>query len=232
MRKSKEALCANGKTRVLLVQPNFNPYQEFIPFLSTLEPIALEILATSIEDLAEVQIFDRRLEDERALCRRLQVFKPHIVGTTTHSAGETNTARRILSLAKQYDMETRTIIGGVHPTLRCSDYLDDNIDLVAIGYGEETIRDVVLAGQGRRALDRVEGLAINGRLLGEPGKQIETPRRKINSRLMKMPSPNRGLVKKYRRHIKCRIKHSLIYSMYSLFPNRYQWVISRKQKNG
>jgi radical SAM superfamily enzyme YgiQ (UPF0313 family) len=122
------------KIKALFVQPNFHKY--YVPFNPDLEPLVVILLASIVDDIAEVKIFDRRFETEKTLIKTLKKFNPDIVATRTHTAGEIFTSKRILELAKTINPSTTTIIGGQHPTLLPEDLNEPYVDLICIGPGE------------------------------------------------------------------------------------------------
>ncbi|MFZ2356471.1 MAG: hypothetical protein WAW67_01425, partial [Candidatus Omnitrophota bacterium] len=71
------------KPKVLLTYPNFHRY--FVPFLPFYEPFLLILLGTLVEDIAEVEIFDRRYETERAWVNKLKSFKPDLIACRIHT---------------------------------------------------------------------------------------------------------------------------------------------------
>lgn len=181
------------KIRVLLIQPNFNFF--YIPFLPNHDPLVLIMLGTIIQDIAEVKIFDRRYETERNLIKTLKEFKPDIVGTRTHTSGELFTVKRILETAKKVYPQATTIIGGQHPTLLPDDLNMPCVDLICIGAGEETFRQVIEAKEIGTGFDHIKGLAIR------KGNQLYfTEPRQAKSGEFSWPPLNRSLSAKYSKH--------------------------------
>ena len=181
------------KVKVLLIQPNFHKY--YVPFLPNYEPLVMILLASLVEDIAEVKIFDRRFEKESALIRTLQEFKPDIVATRTHTSGEIFTAQRILELAKKTYPSTTTIVGGQHPTLLPDDLNNPYIDLICIGPGEETFREVVQAKAERSTFDRIKGLGIR-----KNSQLYFTEDRLRKSDTFSWPKLKRNLASQYKKH--------------------------------
>lgn len=181
------------KIRVLLIQPNFHKY--YVPFLPNYEPLVMILLASIVEDIAEPVIFDRRFEGESALIKTLRDFKPDLVATRTHTSGEIFTAKRILELAKKVHPPTTTIVGGQHPTLLPDDLNDPCIDLICIGPGEKTFREVVQAKIDNSNFGNIKGLAIQ-----KNGQLYYTGERPLESGAFSWPRLNRDLAARYRKH--------------------------------
>ena len=181
------------KIKVLLIQPNFHKY--YVPFLPNYEPLVMILFASIIDDIAEPMIFDRRFEKESALIRTLRDFEPDIVATRTHTSGEIFTAKRIFEISKRIYPSATTIIGGQHPTLLPDDLNDPNIDLICIGAGEETFREVVLAKIAGSDFSNIKGLAI------QKDKKLHfTEERAIHSGTFSWPRLRRDLAAKYKKH--------------------------------
>lgn len=183
------------KPKVLITYPNFHKY--YVPFLPFYEPFVAVLLGTLIEDMAEVQIFDRRYETEHAWVKKLKEFKPDMIACRIHTSGEIFTAHRMLKIAKEIDPKVITIIGGQHPTLLPDDFNQPCFDLICIGPAEETFPEVVKQITENKSFDNIKGLAIrkeNGFVL--------TQERPQKSGEFNWPKLNRELAAKYRKHFK------------------------------
>lgn len=181
------------KKKVLLIQPNFHKY--YVPFLPNYEPLVMILLASIVEDIADVMVLDRRYETDDSLTKAIIDFKPDIVATRTHTSGEIFTVKRIVELAKKTNPSITTIVGGQHPTLLPEDMEDPNIDLIAIGPGEETFREVVETKAKETGFDHIKGLAIR-----KNGQMHFTGERTKKSGYFSWPKLNRNLAAKYRKH--------------------------------
>lgn len=183
------------RIKVLLVQPNFHRY--FVSFLPFFEPLVMIMLGSLVEDIAEVRIFDRRFDTDRALAKEVSEFKPDIIATRTHTSGEIFTARNILEIAKNTDPSVLTVIGGQHPTLLPNDFNMECLDLICIGPGEDTFRQIVRARTEGLGFEHIKGLAMR-----RDGELYFTEERPQQSGTFTWPRLNRGLVGKYKRHFK------------------------------
>jgi len=175
--------------RILFVQPPKVENSISGIDLSLSEPLALEILSANLFN-HDVKILDMRLEDN--LEDVLLEFKPHIVATTAFTV-EVYKSLDILRKVKEFNREILTIIGGHHATLVPMDFNSEFIDIVVIGEGEYTIREIVEAFEKKKGFADIKGIAVrnNGKL------KFTEPRGNISD-LDSLPFPNRMLTKKYR----------------------------------
>lgn len=183
------------KPKVLITYPNFHRY--FVPFLPFYEPFVAILLGTLVEDIAEVKIFDRRYESERAWIKTLEAFKPDLIACRIHTSAEMFTTKRMLEIAKNIAPKVTTIIGGQHPTLLPDDFNFPCFDLICIGAGEETFPEVVKTlGEGKN-FEHIKGLAIR-----KENQFFFTEERPIKSGNFSWPKLNRKLADKYRKHFR------------------------------
>lgn len=143
--------------KVLLVQPYHGEPYVTIPGLWDLEPLALEVLAGSVQDLASVKILDRR-KTKSSISRALKEFSPDILGVTTGHAGQVRDALQILSEARDYDFSIKTVAGGMHASLMPETFFP-RADCVVKGGGESTFRELVQTDSWDE-LERVKGLLL------------------------------------------------------------------------
>ncbi len=186
------------KPRVLIAYPNFHKY--FVPFLPFFEPFVAILLGSLVESIAEVKIFDRRYETERAWIKTLKSFKPDLIACRIHTSGEIFTTTRMLTLAKEICPSTTTILGGQHPTLLPDDFNNPCFDLICIGPAEETFPEVVKAVAQGKNFESIKGLAIHT----DKGF-ILTEERPIKSGVFSWPKLNRSLSDKYKKHFRISI---------------------------
>ncbi len=152
------------RPRVLLVT---SPYHSgVVEAAGVWLPLALVYVAGAARRSgAEVEIFDAmsRFASHEDIARRIEEFRPDVVGTTAITATEPD-ARVICATAKRWDPAVRTVIGNVHATFCWEEILreDPNVDFVVRGEGELTMAELVgaLAAGGSDAdLARIRGLA-------------------------------------------------------------------------
>ncbi|MFC1672006.1 B12-binding domain-containing radical SAM protein [Planctomycetota bacterium] len=177
------------KLRFLFVQPPFP--RHYLGDFPVYEPLHVHILEAVTRDLAETRLFDGRFDSEEDFVRVLREYQPDIVGATTHMSGEIHRVKDLLAIAKKLRPGTLTIAGGQHATLLPEDLYDTCIDLVCIGPGEETFREVVETFASGGDFTKVDGLAVRG----EKGYVLTSPR-KICSGTFSWPALDWNLVSK------------------------------------
>ena len=183
------------KLKFLFVQPEF--HRHYVTFFPVYEPLHALLLAGVVEDLADAALFDRRFDTDENLARLVRDFEPDIVASTTHTAGELFNVKRIFGIVKRERPHAVTIVGGQHATLLPEDLHDPSTDLVCIGPGEETFREVVeTMALGGRDFRSIPGLAVN-----DGANLVITPPRPLRSGVVSWPRFNRALLpKRYKSH--------------------------------
>jgi len=176
--------------KVLLIEPPFSPNQVHSKGLGLAEPLSLEVLAGSLRH-HDVRILDMRLDPD--LPRALTDFQPDIVGAGCYTTG-VYTTRALFRRVKELAPEVRTVVGGHHATLLPQDFLDESIDVICVGEGEETLRELVDTYEQGGDIGRVPGLALR-----RDGTLFFTGERPLLN-LDQAPWPNRELVSQYRPH--------------------------------
>jgi len=175
--------------RILLIEPAKSPVSMAGEDVFLFEPLALEYLAAGVNDDHEVRILDQRIDD--TVEQTLEDYRPDVVGIT----GYTVHAKRMKLLAeraKAWNSEVLTLVGGHHATVAPRDFDSPQIDLVVVGEGVESFREVV------RRFDRCEGFeAIPGVWVNTAEGQQEglpNPARDLDD----LPFPDRSLTLAYR----------------------------------
>ncbi|SNB46748.1 radical SAM protein [Geobacter sp. DSM 9736] len=174
--------------KVLLIQPpSHDPFSDRI-FL--FEPLALEYLAAGLKtDGHEVEIVDARLEpDLEGAFRR---FRPGVVGLTGFTS-HVNIIKSIAARLKESGPETLIVVGGHHATVAPADFNASAIDIVVIGEGVFTLREIVGALETKSRMQCIRGIAIpspEGMLFTEPRPYTD---------LNELPFPDRSLTTRYR----------------------------------
>lgn len=174
--------------RVLLIQPP-SCYPESDQFF-LFEPLALEYLGAGLRlDGHEVELLDARLEpDIDGVFRR---FRPEAVGVTGYTS-QVNIVRTLAARLKGLDLSLFVIVGGHHASVRPEDFNDPAIDVVVIGEGVFTLREILRGSREVDALLAVRGLALPG----AEGLRFSEPRPYTD--LDALPFPDRSLTSRHR----------------------------------
>jgi radical SAM superfamily enzyme YgiQ (UPF0313 family) len=165
--------------RILLVKPSG---RKGLSFAFDLIPLGLEYIAAYIEDTVEkVDIVDMEM-DRRKFQECLQFYRPDLVGISL-SATEHN---ETLALAKAANkIGATTVVGGYHPTAVPDLMLSyPQIDVVARGEGEQTIKELVERGTPEN---------VFGASYKKNGKIIHNENRPRIKNLDSIPFPARHL---------------------------------------
>ncbi|NOX97513.1 MAG: radical SAM protein [Nitrospirae bacterium] len=182
---------------VVPAYPAFNIYSHIAKTMTALGPVCV---ASAVN---EMQGWDVEVIDENNLCRYgpksdffgadhefLQQERP--VDVLGLYGGLTSTIPRLYEIARFYkDKGIITIAGGQHFIEdNIAEALNSGIDYLVIGEGEETIKELLEALEGKRDVNQVKGIAYldNGRI-------ICTPKRELLTDFDKLPSPDFSLVR-------------------------------------
>jgi radical SAM superfamily enzyme YgiQ (UPF0313 family) len=177
--------------RVILIEPNKTPVVIGGEDFSIYEPLALEYIAAGVANDHDVKILDLRLENN--LEEVFNDFSPDIVGITAYTV-HVNTVQSLFRKIKIWNPNALTVVGGHHATIMPEDFNSDNIDLIVIGDGIFTFKEIVKRYEKGMDLKKIPGIAYskNGMLIkSEPVKQVD---------LDTFPLPERKLTRKYRNH--------------------------------
>ncbi|MBT0665009.1 cobalamin-dependent protein [Geobacter pelophilus] len=176
--------------RVLLIQPpSSDPLMDQVYLF---EPLALEYLGAGLKlDGHEVELLDARLDpDPESACNR---FQPDLVGLTGFTS-HVNIIKQLATRLKTISPELLIIVGGHHATVQPEEFNVPDIDVVVIGEGVFTLREIVRAVEQGSGFSEIKGLALpcpDGMIYSEP-----RPYTDLNA----LPCPDRGLTAGYRQH--------------------------------
>ena len=136
--------------KILLIEP---PNNLFVGFNATVvvEPLGLQYLAGNILDLADVKIFDMRVDPE-PISQVLHEFSPDLVGIKEGYTVDVDSVKEVARQVKEVAPDIPVIVGGHHVSLSPHDAYTPDIDAIVIGDGEQPFRQLV------EGLGRGEGL--------------------------------------------------------------------------
>ena len=161
MKKITDTSIAENRRRVLLITP---PYHcGVVESGGTWMPLAFVYLGGAVRARGyEPEIYDAmsKFHDWPDIIERLEKDRPAVVGATAITA-TINDSLKILELAKSFNPDVVTVIGGVHPTFCWQEILEDNpfVDYVVRGEGELTFPELLDCHFAGGDLDKVEGIA-------------------------------------------------------------------------
>jgi anaerobic magnesium-protoporphyrin IX monomethyl ester cyclase len=173
---------------VLLVFPQMMVHDIGVEALtSTMFPLGLAHVAASLEeDGVRVEVVDMVTDevDIPELVDRARRSEPSVVGISV----STVTYLRAVAVAraiKAWRPETLVVFGGAHGTVAWESVLcEESVDVVVIGEGEVTMRELVRAHRERRDFQGVAGIALRSN-----GVAARTRRRPFNQELDTLPMP-------------------------------------------
>ena len=153
------------------------------------EPLALEYIGAGIKESHDVMLLDMRID--KKLENVLKEFSPDIVGTTGYTV-HVNICVELLRRVKNFNSNALTVIGGHHATISPESFCNSYIDVIVMGEGVFTFKEVVERFEKGEDLKAVYGVAIpeNGGIHFTPSKDY-TP-------LDELPFPDRSLTAHYR----------------------------------
>ena len=126
--------------RIMLIQPPKSPVTIGGEDVFLYEPLALEYVAAGVAQDHDVRILDMRLEKD--LSNALEDFQPQLVGITAYTV-HVNVVRKLFDDVKQWNPSVLTVVGGHHATVAPIDFLWPSIDLIVMGEGVGSFREIV-----------------------------------------------------------------------------------------
>lgn len=198
--------------KILLINPPRSPYNDILQFAPAEAapfihrrligpPLGLLTIASSLPE-HDVMLFDMKGEYDldpetpplAALTRRLlEEHRPDLIGVTVKTS-EFNFATEICREAKRYDPSVTTVVGGLHPTLRPSDFTDPAVDVIVPGQAVNTFRRIIRYIEEKKSLKGVPGIWLQG-----PGGPVRNPgaRMAVDPAGADFVFPDRGRLKRW-----------------------------------
>lgn len=173
--------------RILMINPHYSISETPSP------PLGLAFLAAVLENAG----YDVRLLDyvvfpysKKALQSEIERFEPRIVCITSVTMTFDN-AIQIVKDVKSIAPEIPTVMGGPHVTFYAHETLDafPELDIIAIGEGEDTVVAIANAIKNNGPLDNIRGIVYrNG------SKCVHTGDKKTHIDINTLPPPARHLL--------------------------------------
>ena len=157
--------------KILLIEPAKAPQTIGGEDVFLYEPLALEYLASGVSKDHDVRILDLRLEkDLQAVVER---SSPDVVGITSYTV-HVNMVRKLFAQIKEWDPQVLTVVGGHHATVAPEDFSSPDIDLIVMGEGVFTFKEIVARFERGEGFDGVPGVAFakNGALVKTEPMQV------------------------------------------------------------
>ncbi len=183
------------KSNILFIVPrSFNPKQMYLEY-----PLGVGILGTILQnENYNVKIYDGNAEELELIkyLEQLDTFIPDIVGFSIITPNYPVAKINIKQLKEKYK-NIKIIAGGVHSTLFPDDLLNDGVDVVVKGEGEQVIVNLVKVLLSENNLSNIDGIVYK-----ENQKIILNESKKKNIKLSDVPIVNRNLfnLKRYTHH--------------------------------
>lgn len=143
--------------KVLIVQPATNPKVLGGDLIFKTEPLWGEYLASAVQENHDVEILDMRMGGN--FQETLERFRPDVIAMTAFTV-DVNSVKKLSQIAKSFNPEILIVVGGYHASLAPNDFNDRNIDVIVIGEGIFTFRDVVEAFEKGAGFSSITGIAF------------------------------------------------------------------------
>ena len=158
---------------IVLVQPMTNVFDAGKS--RPTPPLSLLAAARLAAHRYAVRIVDQRCQpDWRARLAELLAEKPLLVGVTSVTGAQLNSALEIVRYAKSAAPHVPVVWGGVHASLFPDQVLDEpTVDFVVRGEGEETLAELADALSVGKTPAGIEGVSFrtDGRVMHEPERE-------------------------------------------------------------
>jgi len=170
---------------VLINPPLLKERYRHQPYL----PIGLAYLSAVLEaDGHQVTVIDCPASniDHSKLKDELERLNPDLVGITAMTP-TIESALICAEKAKEARQESLVVLGGPHATFMDKELLSEtsNIDIIVRGEGEQTLREIAHALEGKVRMHKIEGMTIK-----RGGEIYRTPDRQLIEDLDLLPRPS------------------------------------------
>ena len=145
--------------RILLIEPAKAQVSMAGEDVFLFEPLALEYVAAGVSADHEVRILDQRIDD--TVEQTLVEYRPDIVGITGYTV-HVNRMKLVAKLAKTWNPTVLTVVGGHHATVAPRDFEDPQIDLVVVGEGVDSFRQIVRRLEHGGGFEDIPGVWVRG----------------------------------------------------------------------
>jgi len=171
-------------TPVLLIYPFFRPFPDFTIFRQP--PLGVSYIAASLREAGHrVQLLDCTFLTRCEALVRAREARARVVGIYSMAGMMEDSVRLARAMRGSCEL---LLAGGPLPTCRPEVFLED-FDVVVLGEGEQTVKEVLLAHERGTDLRAVGGLALR-----DGGGTVRTAARRPVEDLDALPFPARDLL--------------------------------------
>ncbi len=161
--------------------------------ITFVEPLGLECVAGGLEQEGhECQIIDLRIDGMEEGLRKARSFAPDVVGLQCNFTTERFRTLRVAAAVKRELPEALVVLGGHDASRDPGWFRQPELDVVAVGDGEEIMPALVAAHQRGGDLRKVPGLVLN-----TPDGQHHTGPAPARAEIDDLPMPARHLIAEY-----------------------------------
>jgi radical SAM superfamily enzyme YgiQ (UPF0313 family) len=172
--------------RIMLVQPNSASIVKTV-LGTTGVPLGLAYLGSVLREEHEVRIIDGLTLNygTEELKSALRKYEPDVVGITATTPAIYD-AYEVAGLAKEFNPDIKTVIGGPHATFTAKETLDEcpALDVVVRNEGELTAKELLYAFEKNAPLKNISGISFR-----DGGEVKETEDRPFINNLDEIPFP-------------------------------------------
>lgn len=195
---------------VMLMEPQNGVYTGFQGLVRT-EPLGLQYIAGAIAPLDPSQhqyVKDVSIHDDRiqpgGWKEKMKQNPPDMIGIKCNYTADVPIVYKLVKeIREEVGKDIPIVIGGHHISLRPSDVFIEGVDAVAVGPGEEIMRNLITAWEKKRSFSTVKGIWYkdeNGDWKSNVPSSTISPLFEVNScQMNERPWPRRDLVAQYRK---------------------------------
>jgi radical SAM superfamily enzyme YgiQ (UPF0313 family) len=164
-----------------------------LEMITFVEPLGLECVAGGLEEEGhQCQILDLRIDGLERGLEKLRAFAPEVVGLQCNFTTERYRAMRVARAVRQALPGATIVLGGHDASRDPAWFLRPDIDVVAVGDGEEILPALIDVIGRDGDLTSVPGLVLN-----RGGAQIATGHAPARRDVDLLPMPARHLIREY-----------------------------------
>ncbi len=173
--------------KTLLINPPMYDQRKYgKPFILPYgPPLGIAYLASTLEkcgfQVKAIDMFDLSWDTVK---QTLEKEQPDAIGITCLTEQRAS-PRELARISKAMNKDCIVIMGGIHPTILYEQILEHwPVDIIILGEGEETIKELMMCLEQKRDIGQVRGIAYK-----HAGRVIKTPPRQLIHDLDTIPFP-------------------------------------------